>query len=549
MQFRFGQIAIVEPDDLDFAQKISSGWDMASLSGLLHRPFAAMTATVAAALSADVPDKLHKRSAPIFQDSAQPSLQIQSSPPVHKTSSLSDRTTSFSYVSVFTPLNISTIKKFSILSKVSPVEGTMPHHQFVATPLLNGSFSPSTYTLACNKGKFGESSFYHKFVSRPSNLLLYPLLHQHYSRHSFSSFASAPVLLTLYKSANLSYGFPNSFSSSQSSNSTSESSPRKHSDLSPHSRYFHIWHLPKQETYGFTNSLECQLDHKKQAVAVVLLGWLGSGQKHLKRYADWYTSRGIHAITFTVPMKDIASFRPGGKAEQQLDLLVTHLAHWMKEDNKDSTEKYLIFHTFSNTGWLTYGIMLEKFSACDHTLMDKIKGCVVDSAPVATPDPQVWAAGFSAALLKKQSVATKGLIKGREGSAELLGFDEAHSSEPKHDVAETALLVMLENFFRLFFKLPYVDRRLSDVFRILSHQQPQCPQLYIYSSADRVIPADSVEAFIAKQKQAGYKVRACNFVLSPHVDHFRKFPELYSAQLSSFLEECLPCPKEQKINV
>lgn len=525
---------------------------MASLSGLLQRPFVAMAATVATALFADVPDKFHKRSGPIVQDSAQPSLQIQSSPPVHKTSSLSDCTSSsspFSYSSVFTPLNISTMKKFSILSKVSPVEGTMPHHQFVATSFLNGSFSPSAYTLAGNKGKIGGLSCDHKFVSRPSNLpFSYPLLYQHYSSHSFSSFASVPILFTLYKSANLSYGFPNSFSSSQTSNSTSASS-LNHSDSSPHSSYFHVWHLPKQETYGFTNSLDGQLEHKKPAVAVVLLGWLGSRQKHLKRYADWYTSRGIHAITFTVPMKDIASFRPGGKAEQQLDLLVTHLAHWMKEDNKDSTEKHLIFHTFSNTGWLTYGVMLEKFSTCDHTLIDKIKGCIVDSAPVATPDPQVWAAGFSAALLKKQSVVTKGLLKGREGSAELLGFDKAHSSEPKPDVAETALLVMLENFFRLFFKLPYVDRRLSDVFRILSHQQPQCPQLYIYSSADKVIPAESVEAFIAKQKQAGYKVTACNFVLSPHVDHFRKFPELYSAQLSSFLEECLHCPKEQKINV
>lgn len=522
---------------------------MASLSGLLQRPFAAMTATVAAALYADVPDKLHKRSSPTLQDSGQPSLQIQSSPPVHETSSLSDCTTSswFSYVSVFTPSNISTIKKYSILSKVSPVEGTMPHRHVVETPLLNGSLSPSAYNLACNKDKFGGLAFNHKFVYRPSSLLFpYPILNQHYSGHS-SSFASVPILVTLYKSANLSYGFPNSSSSSQTSKSTSESSPRKHSDLSPHSRYFHIWHLPKQETYGFTNSSECLLEHKKPAVAVVLLGWLGSGQKHLKKYADWYTSRGIHAITFTVPMKDIASFRPGGKAEQQLDLLVTHLAHWMREDNKDSREKYLIFHTFSNTGWLTYGVMLEKFSACDHTLIDKIKGCVVDSAPVATPDPEVWAAGFSAALLKKQSVATKGLIKEREGSAELLGFDEAHSSELKPDVTETALLVMLENFFRLFFKLPYVDRRLSDMFRILSHQQPQCPQLYIYSSADRVIPADSVEAFIAKQKKAGYKVRACNFELSPHVDHFRKFPDLYSAQLGSFLEECLPCYEEQKI--
>ena len=63
------------------------------------------------------------------------------------------------------------------------------------------------------------------------------------------------------------------------------------------------------------------------------------------------------------------------------------------------------------------------------------------------------------------------------------------------------------------------------MFIILSHQQPLFPQLYIYSSSDRLIPVEFVEAFITKQKQAGYKVRACNFVLSSHVDHFKKFPE------------------------
>ena len=81
---------------------------------------------------------------------------------------------------------------------------------------------------------------------------------------------------------------------------------------------------------------------------------------------------------------------------------------------------------------------------------------------------QVWAAGFSAALLKKQSVATKGLLEEREGSAELLGFDKAPSSEPKPDFAETTLLVMLGNFFKLFFKLLYVDRYLYSLHVSLS---------------------------------------------------------------------------------
>lgn len=32
---------------------------------------------------------------------------------------------------------------------------------------------------------------------------------------------------------------------------------------------------------------------------------------------------------------------------------------------------------------------MEKFKKNDPSLMGKIKGCIVDSAPVAAPDPQV----------------------------------------------------------------------------------------------------------------------------------------------------------------
>jgi pimeloyl-ACP methyl ester carboxylesterase len=77
------------------------------------------------------------------------------------------------------------------------------------------------------------------------------------------------------------------------------------------------------------------------------------------------------------------------------------------------------------------------------------------------------------------------------------------------------------------------------VMELLSSKQPKCPQLYIYSSADRVIPAKSVEAFIEGQRKAGREVRACNFVSSPHVDHYRSNPGLYTSQLGNFLEECV----------
>lgn len=37
----------------------------------------------------------------------------------------------------------------------------------------------------------------------------------------------------------------------------------------------------------------------------------------------------------------------------------------------------------------SYGVILEKFQNKDITLAGRIKGCIVDSAPVAAPDPQV----------------------------------------------------------------------------------------------------------------------------------------------------------------
>ncbi|VVA98302.1 unnamed protein product [Arabis nemorensis] len=287
------------------------------------------------------------------------------------------------------------------------------------------------------------------------------------------------------------------------------------------------WHLPETSAIDLSGSSSCASE--KNRTVVVLLGWLGSKQKHLKKYADWYTARGYHVITFTLPMNEIMSYQVGGKAEKNIDSLVNHLADWLDEEQ----QKNLVFHTFSNTGWLTYGAILEKFQKQDSSLMQRVKGCIVDSAPVAAADPTVWASGFSAALLKKNSVATKGSAS---SSCELNVGTQINFSEPTPAATETALLLVLEKFFAVILNLPKVNRRLTNVVDTLSSEQPRCPQLYIYSSADRVIPAGQVESFIVEQRKAGHEVRACNFISSPHVDHFRSNPELYTAELNHFME-------------
>jgi len=81
-------------------------------------------------------------------------------------------------------------------------------------------------------------------------------------------------------------------------------------------------------------------------------------------------------------------------------------------------------------------------------------------------------------------------------------------------------------------------RRLCRTLSVLSEKQPSCPQFYLYSSADRVIPAECVESFMNSQRSLGRSVFAHNFVSSPHVDHYRSFPHVYSAKIDEFLKIC-----------
>ncbi|XP_057815952.1 uncharacterized protein LOC131029477 [Cryptomeria japonica] len=277
---------------------------------------------------------------------------------------------------------------------------------------------------------------------------------------------------------------------------------------------------------------------KKPVMAVVLLGWLGSQQKHLRKYADWYNARGFHAVTFVIPTNDLLSFKPGEKAEHHIENFAQELASWMSGKEDDGRERHVMFHIFSNTGWLSYGVILEKFLMLGD-FYDKIKGCVIDSAPEPEPNPQVWALGFSAALLKKPNrlmhlTSENGVENSPKNDSNVIKSTE--QTDPP--LSEVALLAILEKFFSVVLKLSYVERRLAEVTSILSKNQPPCPQLYIYSSADKVIPAESVESFIKGQRKEGRTVIAYDMKTTPHVDHFRSFPHIYTEQLHNFIEVC-----------
>ncbi|KAL7101861.1 hypothetical protein ACP275_08G081200 [Erythranthe tilingii] len=269
---------------------------------------------------------------------------------------------------------------------------------------------------------------------------------------------------------------------------------------------------------------------KRPEAAVVMLGWLGAQPKHLKKYIELYNNKGIHAVTFVASVRDVLSFDLGKKLEERIQKLARELASWLSDET--GRDRVLIFHTFSNTGWLAYGAILNNLKD-RQDLLEKIKGCVVDSGGDPNLDPKVWAAGFTTALLKKSSSATY-------PSTPLQIDNKGSKIEEKEPfLIETFLLFAFEKLFSSLLNLPNVNPRLTKVISGLSKNQPACPQLYLYSAGDKVIPFRAVELFIEEQRKIGKRVSSFNFGSSPHVDHYRTFPDLYASQIDYFLKDCL----------
>ncbi|TKW38136.1 hypothetical protein SEVIR_1G094500v4 [Setaria viridis] len=269
------------------------------------------------------------------------------------------------------------------------------------------------------------------------------------------------------------------------------------------------------------------------ATLVVLLGWLGARQKHLRRYADLYRERGVGAVRFVVPVRELLGLDLGRRVERRVADLSAEIAAWCDADRR----RTLLFHTFSNTGWLAYGAVLENLqSRADIT--ERIRGCIVDSAPVLEIRPEVWAAGFSAAMLKKSSSMTGPSTESLDGPIVNGSLNRVSSNVMRPSWGECFILSTLQKFFEIVLYVPDINTRLRKVLSVLSDKQPPCPQFYLYSSADRVIPGECVESFMDLQRSLGRSVFAHNFVTSPHVDHYRSFPHIYSAKIDEFLKIC-----------
>ncbi|KAG6470631.1 hypothetical protein ZIOFF_071708 [Zingiber officinale] len=194
---------------------------------------------------------------------------------------------------------------------------------------------------------------------------------------------------------------------------------------------------------------------------VVLLGWLGAELKHLNKYAMLYSSLGIRPVRFVVPVKELLGFDLGRRVEEKIACFTQELVSWCSETEKDGRERCLLFHSFSNTVRQTillvysYGSILENLQNRPD-IVQKIKGCIVDSGAAPEISPQIWAAGFSAALLKKRSSLVYSSTNGEVTNMDVTISGLEHKDN-NFSFKETFLLSLLEKFFIVVLVLPDVN--------------------------------------------------------------------------------------------
>ncbi|KAG0730389.1 Transmembrane protein 53-B [Chionoecetes opilio] len=217
---------------------------------------------------------------------------------------------------------------------------------------------------------------------------------------------------------------------------------------------------------------------------VFLLGWLGAQDRHLAKYCTIYNQRGCITIRYTSPSAYLF-IRPATKLMPIARKLLS-LLHDMSLDDHP-----VFFHMFSNNGSVLYYYLTQAMAE-----------------PNAPRVRAVYAVTQGSVWLK--------LCMSLGMMLYLLGWK-----------------VLSISWIIISGKLPIYPPWT------LVEDSSRCPQLFLYSRADKLIGFQDVELFISERQRVGVPIVAKCWPDSQHVQHYRIYPEEYREEVYSFLTQCL----------
>lgn len=245
---------------------------------------------------------------------------------------------------------------------------------------------------------------------------------------------------------------------------------------------------------------------------VILLGWAGCQEKHLAKYSPMYEKKGFITVQVMVPARTL--FFQSHKVSD-----VAHGLLGLLGKNK-ICDNPIVFHVFSNGGSMVYmhliGLLHSQKSRLQQML--SVRGVIFDSAP---GKPRM----LNAVRAFMSTLHTHPILRYILGFCLLI-----------YMLVIRFLLAMLPACIKSSYGFKLYTRVCDD--------PTECPQLFLYSKADRIIMAEDVEEVVSRRKARGVDVKAVCWEDSAHVAHLRRHPEIYMKTCLDFVDACV----EAKIN-
>ncbi|XP_023128627.1 transmembrane protein 53 [Amphiprion ocellaris] len=240
---------------------------------------------------------------------------------------------------------------------------------------------------------------------------------------------------------------------------------------------------------------------------VILLGWAGCKDKHLSKYSSIYNEQGCVTIRYTAPLKTVfISESFGYKELSSTALKLLEILYDYEVENSP-----IFFHVFSNGGFMLYRYIVELLHNDKQFSSLHVIGAVVDSAP-GSANVRGALRALMATLGPKISPVLRYVL--------LVLF------------AVTVVLLRIV----LYPLTKYIHKNHYDA---VQDKPPSWPHFFLYSRADLTIRHRDIEFFMKAVKQKGVPVDSFDFVSSPHVGHYRDFPEQYALKCREFLVSCM----------
>lgn len=253
---------------------------------------------------------------------------------------------------------------------------------------------------------------------------------------------------------------------------------------------------------------------QKPRPLVLTLGWLGANERHLGKYSSWYSSQGYDTLSFISPATSILFPQFGRKhAVQLLDYAID-----LSEQTKDGKQEKrpILFHVFSNNGLYFYANVLQQVARSSQyeRVLHSTLGCVFDSTP-SHLSVEIFTKGFGGALLGAMGITNGG--------------------RPAYD--HWLVSPIIRALFSVALAPPFLRNNVSSLLESYVRFQPKCPQLFLYSKGDELIPYTDIELAIRATNDLGIPATGKCWADSPHVSHFRMHPEEYREAVTRFVEE------------